>query len=56
MRKNKAKTKVKTPSNNPKKNKNSNQNSPKEYDFKKPFWTQDLGDEWDDYAWGADDF
>ena len=26
------------------------------YDFNKPMFAQDLGDEWDDYAWTADDF
>lgn len=26
------------------------------YDFSKPMQAQDLGDEWEDYAWGADDF
>lgn len=26
------------------------------YNFERPMWAQDLGDEWDDYAWGADDF
>jgi hypothetical protein len=26
------------------------------YDFNKPFQAQDLGDEWDDYAWGANDY
>lgn len=31
-------------------------NRVKGYDFKKPFIAQDLGDEWDDYAWSADDF
>ena len=33
-----------------KKNKSSN------YDFNKPFFAQNLGDEWDDYCWSADDF
>jgi len=28
----------------------------KAYDFSKPSQAQDLGDEWDDYAWGAEDF
>lgn len=27
-----------------------------DYDFSKPFFAQDLGDEWDDYCWSADDF
>jgi phosphoribosylaminoimidazole carboxylase (NCAIR synthetase) len=26
------------------------------YDFSKPSQAQDLGDEWSDYAWGANDF
>lgn len=26
------------------------------YDFSKPYQAQDLGDEWSDYAWSADDF
>ena len=26
------------------------------YDFSKPSEAQDLGEEWDDYAWSADDF
>lgn len=26
------------------------------YDFSKPMDAQDLGDEWDDYAWGGSDF
>lgn len=26
------------------------------WDFSKPMDAQDLGDEWDDYAWTADDF
>lgn len=26
------------------------------YDFEKPYQAQDLGPEWDDYAWSADDF
>lgn len=26
------------------------------YNYNRPFWAQDLGDEWDDYDWGADDF
>ena len=26
------------------------------YDFSKPFQAQDLGSEWDDYAWSADDY
>ena len=26
------------------------------YNFNRPFWAQDLGDEWEDYAWEADDF
>jgi hypothetical protein len=28
----------------------------KSYDFSKPFQAQDLGEEWDDYAWSANDF
>lgn len=28
----------------------------KSYDFSKPFQAQDLGDEWSDYAWSANDF
>ena len=31
-------------------------NKNKTYDFSKPYQAQDLGDEWDDYAWSADDF
>lgn len=27
-----------------------------DYNFNRPFWAQDLGDEWDDYCWSADDF
>jgi len=34
--------------------KNSSEN--KGYDYSKPADAQDLGDEWDDYAWSADDF
>ncbi len=39
----------------------SNQNPKKlnkthNYDFSKPYIAQDLGDEWSDYAWSADDF
>jgi len=26
------------------------------YDFDKPYQAQDLGDEWSDYAWSANDF
>jgi hypothetical protein len=26
------------------------------YDFSKPSQAQDLGDEWSDYAWSADDY
>ena len=26
------------------------------YNFNRPFWAQDLGDEWDDYVFTADDF
>lgn len=26
------------------------------YDFNKPYQAQDLGDEWDDYPWSADDY
>lgn len=26
------------------------------YDFSKPYQAQDLGDEWSDYAWSADDY
>jgi len=26
------------------------------YDYSKPFDAQNLGDEWDDYAWSGDDF
>ena len=33
-----------------------NNSVPKGYDFSKPFMAQDLGDEWDDYAWSGDDF
>lgn len=28
----------------------------KTYDFNKPFFAQDLGDEWDDYVWSGSDF
>lgn len=38
------------------KRKNESQKKGSGYDFNRPFWAQDLGDEWDDYAWGADDF
>jgi hypothetical protein len=31
-------------------------NDKSNYDFKKPYQGQDLGDEWDDYPWSADDF
>lgn len=34
----------------------STNKKPKSYDFSKPYQAQDLGDEWDDYAWSADDF
>jgi hypothetical protein len=27
-----------------------------DYNFDKPFQAQELGDEWDDYCWGANDF
>lgn len=26
------------------------------YDFSKPYQAQELGDEWSDYAWSADDY
>lgn len=26
------------------------------YNFERPSWAQDLGDEWDHYAWSGDDF
>lgn len=26
------------------------------YNFNRPSWAQELGDEWDDYAWSGDDF
>ena len=38
------------------KRKNESQKKVSGYDFNRPFWAQNLGDEWDDYAWGADDF
>lgn len=28
----------------------------KSYDFSKPYQAQDLGDEWSDYAWTANNF
>ena len=28
----------------------------KSYDFSKPYQAQDLGEEWDDYAWSGNDF
>lgn len=31
-------------------------NNSSNYDFNKPFFAQNLGDEWDDYCWSADDF
>jgi hypothetical protein len=31
-------------------------NHKKSYDFSKPSQAQDLGDEWDHYAWTADDY
>ena len=31
-------------------------NSKGVYDFNKPYQAQDLGDEWDDYAWSGNDF
>ena len=34
----------------------NNQQKIKAYDFNKPFDAQDLGDEWDDYAWSGKDF
>ena len=34
----------------------NNQQKTKAYDFNKPFDAQDLGDEWDDYAWSGKDF
>lgn len=34
----------------------NNQQKTKAYDFNKPFDVQDLGDEWDDYAWSGKDF
>lgn len=27
-----------------------------DYNFNRPFHAQELGDEWDDYVWSADDF
>lgn len=30
--------------------------SKQNYDFNKPYQAQDLGDEWSDYAWTADDY
>ena len=35
---------------------NSHQHYKKDYDFNKPSFAQELGDEWDYYAWTADDF
>ena len=32
------------------------ENVNRDYNFNRPMWAQDLGDEWDDYAWTADDF
>lgn len=34
----------------------SRMNSNSGYDSSKPSQAQDLGDEWDDYAWSADDY
>ncbi len=34
----------------------NNQKKTKAYDFNKPSWAQELGDEWDDYAWSGNDF
>lgn len=34
----------------------SNKNKSKNYNSSKPFIAQDLGDEWSDYCWSADDF
>jgi len=31
-------------------------NKSKNYNFNKPYQAQDLGDEWSDYAWSADDY
>lgn len=31
-------------------------NSAKNYNFNKPYLSQFLGDEWDDFPWSADDF
>lgn len=36
--------------------KNSPAQSKGGYDFSKPAQAQDLGDEWDDYAWSGDDY
>jgi hypothetical protein len=30
--------------------------SSKDYNYNRPSWAQELGDEWDDYAWSGNDF
>lgn len=53
----KNKIKVKQSNKKPKKQrKNRSQIQRMGYDYNKPFWAQELGEEWDDYAWCADDF
>ncbi|MEA1848991.1 hypothetical protein U9K52_08725 [Chryseobacterium sp. MHB01] len=53
----KNKIRVKFPNKKPKKQrKNRSQNPKQGYNYNKPFWAQELPDEWDDYAWSADDF
>lgn len=32
------------------------ENKKSNYDFNKPFQAQELGDEWSDYAWSANDY
>lgn len=36
--------------------KNQNPEKTSNYDYSKPYQAQELGEEWDNYAWGADDF
>lgn len=37
-------------------NQNPQKLGKRNYDFDKPYHAQDLGDEWSDYAWSADDY
>lgn len=52
----KNKQKPKATAKKPKKQRKLRSSNSKGYDFNKPFFAQDLGDEWDDYVWSGSDF